>query len=302
MTLMRWDGGGVMSHIVVTRITAISVSIGSSPPSAAALISMGPRPLRISAIELVINHRPSSHQSIAVTAIPITARRCPRVVIRSSKHGHQAIAAVLGIHVIAVLVTELQTAVVPINVNSSTVTPTSAVTITLMLSAIGIAAMVINLALAPVPVLRNPSHVARWPGSFVNPPNGPLPLSIGSLPQVRFVGLANGVVVIEVRFTHDTGGGDSGFSGVPDERRATALARTTTIDPFPSDAETLTRPVPFDPPPTAVPSCDADGGAHDVGADDVANTIGMDTSSLLRNDGINIAPQPSISTSRGRRG
>ncbi len=216
-------------------------------------------------------------------------------------HGHQVIVAVHGIHVFTVTATELHTAVAPNLVTSITVIPIGAVTVILIFSAIGIAAMVTNLAPAPSPVLRN-SHTARWPGSFMTPLYWPLPLPIGSLPQVRFVGLANGVIVFEARFTHDTGGGDSGFGGVPDERRATALARTTTIDPLPSDAESLTRPFSFVPPPMAVPSCDADGGAHYVGADDVSNKIGMDISSLLRNDGINIAPQPSISTSRGRRG
>ncbi len=167
-------------------------------------------------------------------------------------------------------------------------------------SATIIAAIVIELPLTPISVPRVPILTARWPILLVTSCSWPVPRCLGSSPGVQLVGVVDGVVS-KTQARHETGGGVGG-GGVPDEPRAAAAVRTTTSGPIPSDATTVTRSAVPPPSQAAVLLRDAGDHACNARADDIITIIVIDISSLLRDDGISIAPQRSVSSSSGRRG
>ncbi len=283
----RAGGNGSITSIIIVQPAVTAISIGVTPISAAGESTVRPRSPCAVAARCSLGVGPSIVNLViraAVTVMPSTVGRCPTVVA-------------VSIGVAAAAVTTLQSAIIPSTCISGIVIGTRASTIIVLTSAIGIAAIVIQTSLFASPVLSAP-YPTRWPHSCLIPLVGPLFPPLGSLPRVLVAGLADGVSVNGERVTHDTGGGGGGACGIPDERWAAASARTTTIDPVPSDAMSLTRSVVLPPPSTAVPSCDADDGTCNVGSDNDITIIGAHKSSLLR-DGDSAAA--GSNSRRGRR-
>ncbi len=299
MTLMRCIRGGVVTSVIASRASIVTFGSRAVPVAVAVHGSVGLLCLRDVAIIPVASHQPGVIRSAAApAAIAPTADRRHEI---TAAPGHKA--KVIGISisapVTAAMVARQLPVIAPLHIAIGTVIPTETSIVVRVISAIGTTTMLTDLTLVRSPAFRA-ALTAGWPFSFVAPLVRP-PLPLGSLPLVRIVDVADGVVT-GARFTHETGGGDNGSSGVRDERKAAATIRTTSLGFPPSDAAATTRHADCDPPPTTFPSCNTDGGTNNIGADDSRNGISLGTSSLLRNGEIMIATQRSASTSRGRRG
>ncbi len=284
----------MMSHtppLVTAIVMHVIISMARPGPIVTASKSEPPVPSAVAAaMEVVIAAvtRPAVHV-IAVAASVAASSAGPRASDRAES------VAIVAASVFTSIGPLMATAVVVIGVIHPAIMNTI-----IFGAAIVTTAMLMTHRPVPLSVLRLLPGASGWPFSSLTPSAWPVPRSAGSLPGVLVVKVAGGVVLFVPRFTPSTHDGGNGTSGLQDERRATAVRRTTSDDLTSRSATSLTRLVLPPCPRPASPSHDADDYASDIRVIILVITISL--SSLLRNDGIIIAAQRINSFSGGRRG